>query len=369
MTEHRAGMMRNSVGRVIAASLVMVFTVSALAGPVEAQDAPAENGQAQFGITPAHPSPDDPTSRSYFTYHLKPGDRLTDEALVLNDGDGPIQLQIYRADATTAGNGGLAFGLRSDKITGTASWISLDRDEVSLGPHETALVPFTIAVPTDASPGDHLAGLLVQLAPTDNKPGSNAPQFSVDVVQRVGIAVAIDIPGARVTQLEVTNLRLGQQNDQGDTFELTVANTGNVMAKGPGTLTITDLPGNELAQIPFNVATVLPETSTAINISYPVFLEDGNYLLDASMKACAVADEEDCHTSVLEDVQIEVVDGQPGQRNGLDPADKEVAVRHLAGQQESPTNHHIGLYVSLAAIALVLLAAGVITRRRIRSAR
>jgi dihydroorotate dehydrogenase (fumarate) len=92
---------------------------------------------------------------------------MADEALVMNSGDVPVTLRLYAADATTAINGGTGVASDGEEKNGVARWLSLPMSELSLQPGETKVVPFLITVPSDALPGQHVAGLVLE-AVTDN---------------------------------------------------------------------------------------------------------------------------------------------------------------------------------------------------------
>ena len=153
-----------------------------------------------------------------------------------------------------------------------------------LEPGATQIVRFTITVPEDARSGDHVAGILVERAvdstgpDTDNSDGQ--PQFAVNVVQRVGVAVVI-------------------------------AGRGEVMVDGTDTLTISDRQNNELASIPFEVDTVLAKDPTFYYIDYPIVLADGDYLLTSVAQYRALREDDTVHTTTLSGIELIIVNGQP----------------------------------------------------------
>ena len=350
--------------RIILVTLLgLGLAVVGMAGAVQAQEPAGPDRPFGFGIRPAHAKADDPTSFSYFTHYLEPGDTLIDEALVVNEGNLPVRLQVYVAEAMTAINGGTAFGHRKDNYSGAADWITLEVEEVSLRPGETRIVPFTITVPADAPPGDHVAGLLVEALPMVSETGTGdpaeEPQFAIEVVQRVGVAVVIDVPGDRVAELTITDIRLGQQHEQGAIFELAVHNTGNVMVNGHGTLTVTDPSGKELASVPLNMDTVLAGDATFFYIDHPLLLTDGNYLLHATVEYGALRGDDTSQTTSLSNIALEVVNGQPKSPDNPETQDSstEVAVIGSDSEQQDPPKTTIIIYTTLAALALAGVAA------------
>ncbi|MDP2949677.1 MAG: hypothetical protein Q8P22_09090 [Chloroflexota bacterium] len=261
----------------------------------------ADDGNMSFGIRPTKADPGRPGTFSYFVHELAPGSAMTDEALVMNSGDVPVTLKLFAADGITAINGGTAFAGQGQEINGVARWLSLSVTEISLEPGKDMVVPFTINVPPDASPGHHVAGLVVEAPPS----GAGEGQFGARVVRQAGVAVVIDVPGPHVAGLEITGASLKQQDDQGATFVIAVRNTGNIFIKAEGSLLITDLEDKDLASISLKMDTVLPGDTTTFQVTYPVHLSDGRYLLNAVLKYA------DGQLALLEGAEVKVIDGQP----------------------------------------------------------
>ena len=100
----------------------------------------------------------------------------------------------------------------------------------AMQPGEEMAVAFTINVPSDASPGHHVGGLIVETRTNEeaSPSGEGETQFGVKIVQRVGVAVVIDVPGSHVAGLEITGASLRQQDDAGATFVIGVQNKQQV---------------------------------------------------------------------------------------------------------------------------------------------
>ena len=274
------------------------------------------DGNISFGIRPTKATSDRPETFSYFSYKLAPGSVINDAALVMNSGDVPVALKLYAADGITAKNGGTAFTRQGQETNGVSGWLSLSASEVSLEPGEQIVVPFTISVPSEASPGHHVAGLVVEAPPSGegSLAGEGEAQFTASVVRQAGVAVVIDVPGPHVAGLEITGASLKQQDDLGATFVIAVRNTGNIFMKAVGLLFITDREGQELASIPLNMGTVLPGGATTFQVTNPVHLADGRYLLNAALEYA------DSETALLEGAEVKVIGGQPeveGEARGL----------------------------------------------------
>jgi len=337
-------------------------------------------GHMAFGIGPAKADPDNPETFAYFVHALSPGSTVADEARVQNGSDVPIVLKMYAADAQTSIGGGPGFAHEGQELNGGRHWISLSVAEISLGPGEERIVPFTIDVPPDASPGEHTTGLVVEGAPSEEIPvGGQAPSsgedgaaFAVRVVNRAAVAVLIDVPGTRVAALEITSVCMKEQDDQGADFRVYVGNMGNIRVRGEGFLLIKDRKGTELASIPLQMGSILPRDTSYLNVHHPVNLADGNFVLSATLQYGATRGNEVGEAASIEGVDLEVKDGQPeiGCAAESRPPEPGLAPPITAlTPAEEEGGSSIGQYVAYAALFLALVLAIAIFARRLRKRR
>jgi len=347
----------------VVAFVVLAFLAALVLGLLAWPSLAYAEGKVSFGIRPTRAHEDIPESQSYFIHTLTPGAQSSDLAVVMNNGDAPIALRLYAADAVTAINGGTAFAAEGEDANGVARWLGLWVDELSLQPGEERAVPFTISVPADASPGQHVAGLVVEAATSnaDAANGSNQTRLTVNVVRRAGVAVLIDVPGPHMVGLEMTGICLRQQDGtHGATFELAVRNTGNVYVQGQGSLVIGASDGLKLASIPVVMDTVLAGDATHFQVTYPVLLPDGSYRLSATL------DYAQGKTAALEGKQLKVKDDQPEvgcappETEPLEAEPQETPV--VLGATLAPTERDdggppIGRYAIYAACSAALVAA------------
>ena len=177
-----------------------LFTLALLAGSVMAQT----DSKVRFGIRPTEAVEDRPETFSYFSYEASPGEVISDAAFILNTGFVPVSLKMYAADGITAINTGTAFALRGKDAlgysVGTRKWLSFSDSEFKLEGAENVIVPFTVTVPLDATPGHHVAGLVVEAPPDENASvGEAGGQFACVLRRRGGYLdrhpVQLKVPG------------------------------------------------------------------------------------------------------------------------------------------------------------------------------
>jgi len=279
------------------ASLALLFVASGLAVSALPTDV---HGQSfgSFGIRPTHTSEDDPSGGAYFTYNLQAGSVMSDEALVVNNNAGPVSLKLYAADGATAINGGTAFAASEEERNGVRSWLSIDTSSVDLEAGESAPVPFSVQVPSSATPGDHIAGIIVE-APPKAGPGGG---IGAAVIERVGVAVVIHIPGPSDEALSLGNICLNQETGS-NYFEVPVANDGNVLTRAEGTLSLANDDGSEVFRRDVVLGTVLPSDRTELRMDAPFDPGAGSYVASLTLTRTDGTDVETASAINIRDVK------------------------------------------------------------------
>ncbi|MBU4335601.1 MAG: hypothetical protein KJ548_03425 [Actinobacteria bacterium] len=199
-----------------------------------------------FGIAPA--SADSPDDRAYLVAGAAPGSVVYEHIAVINQSDVPLSLAVYPVSAGNTSDGSL--GLAERGMTSDAGgWLTLGAEQVDVPAQSTdtglgfVIVPVTITIPTDAEPGDHVAGIVASLTTTGQSSG-NSPSLQLE--QRTGVRVYITVAGDAAPALQITDVETSY--DPGPLWGLlgqgsvhlsyTIVNPGNVrMAVEPSTTT------------------------------------------------------------------------------------------------------------------------------------
>ena len=253
---------------------LMLVALSFTPGTANAQ------GPVSFGIRPARSTTEAVPDRGYFTYTLEPGTQANDVAVVLNGSSDPVNLMLYAAEGITAINGSVAFGGADDEGHGVRSWLSAGVSELTLAPGESRSVPFTISVPSDAPPGDHVAGWVVEGPPKTG--GSDGVELTV--LERVGVAVVVRVPGPVREELILGTMCLNQETGS-HYVEMTVGNAGNVLTTAAGSLRIeTEDQQQVLEDVPIELGSIVPGDTTLYRADLPAALETGDYVATVTLQ-------------------------------------------------------------------------------------
>lgn len=217
--------------------------------------------EGDFGAYPTNYDPENPRTKSWFIYELKPGQTKEDSITVVNNSEEEITLKIYPVDATTTGDGAFALLNEDERQMGIGTWVTIAKDTITIGPKDRVDVPFTIAIPKYATVGDHPGGIIIQPA---EAPTAKAKGMGVNIVSRVGTRIYQTVPGAKVLNLEVKDLAY-KIEDEHLVFTYTLVNKGNVILTPTGTFDITDASGKKVDTIPLaSLGSVFPGKPTQI---------------------------------------------------------------------------------------------------------
>lgn len=315
--------------RVIAAGLAVAAVIS----PVPARAAPATDALT-WSVAPS--GPHGPNGRPALDYKLDPGATVTDHVAVTNHSRRPLTLRLYANDAFTTAGGGFDLRTGDAAPTGAGSWIKPAQSTVTLPPGSRSVVPFTVTVPADATPGDHAAGVVASLAAATTDAAGN--QVSVD--HRVGARVHLRVTGALRPALSITGVQIKAATSWNPlslprvTAGFTITNTGNVR-----------LGGTPAARIegPFGAG-----ARTAAADPIPEILPGGSLTTTLALDSVPPLFRE----NLTVDIRPAPADGR-----AIDPAPVRVISQHTVWLVPWPQ-------LAVVALVVLLVLAGLFTRRR-----
>ncbi|MFE2728621.1 WxL protein peptidoglycan domain-containing protein [Kitasatospora sp. NPDC059327] len=231
---HSRRRLRRVLAALAAATTCLVLTN---APPANAADPAPSPAPTTWSVQPStERGPDD---RPFFRFALAPGARQVDWVAVTNAGDTPLTVDLYTQDAFTTAAGGFDLLAAGRPPADVGSWIRLKQTRVTVPARSRSDVPFELAVPDNASPGDHSGGVVASIA----GPGRDAAGNQVLVDRRVGTRVYLRVDGPLRPALGAGALNADVHTaldpfDGALTVTYTVRNTGNVRLGARPELTV-----------------------------------------------------------------------------------------------------------------------------------
>lgn len=231
------------------AAVALAAALLAVTAPVPAHAA----GNGRWAVVPTPPDKPGPAPRQYFFLESPPGRTVIDSVRVANLTDRPMTLRLYGADAfNTSADGGFGLLPQTERQQGIGAWTQLGLAEVVVPAKRQTDIPFTITVPANAPPGDHVGGVVAAESTPSGQLADGG--MSVGVTHAVAARVYLRVSGPTVPGLAVEDLAA----DPGE-LAYTLANTGNIHLVPELTVTSSGLfghtvtaagPGSQLDLVP-----------------------------------------------------------------------------------------------------------------------
>ncbi len=242
-------------------------------GPAAAPAAGAVPAQAVFALRPVTYDAAVPATKSYFVLPGRPGETLTTQVRVSNVGNATGRALLYPVDATTGQTSGAVYLSRTAPRRDVGSWLHLGAAAVTLAPGASRIVDFSVQVPGSARPGQHLGGIVaenatLQGAQGQGRSGSHVGGFRIRIRQLTIVGVQVDLPGPQLARLAVGSIDPGGNGQGYQQLMLGLRNTGTVMVKPTGSLSVINDRNRRVERAALRLDTVLPRTA----IAYPVLV-------------------------------------------------------------------------------------------------
>jgi hypothetical protein len=137
---------------------------------------------------------------------------------------------------------------------------------------ESQVVSFSVRIPEGTPPGQYLGGLVTQRYTKTVQPpsggGSEEGGFKIKIHALSVLAVQINVPGTQRAGMKLTGIKPGGTPGH-QALQLGMANSGNVLTKGRGSLRVVNSGGRQVKRQEFALDTFVPETQ----IDFPVYVQ------------------------------------------------------------------------------------------------
>lgn len=232
-------------------------------------------GNGAWSVGPAGRG-DPLAARPFFAFEAPPGATVRDAVEITNLTAAPLTFRVYGADAyNTPRDAGFALRTPEETSRDVGAWISLKASTQKIPAGAGKEIPFTLKVPADATPGEHIGGIVaLNTAIESVRPGGGA---RIGVRRAVGARIYLRVtgpltPGLRADGLGVTRteplvpfVRQGR-----GTVRYTVVNTGNQRIAPIARVRATGLFGREIEHWPDRrLPEILPGERTEITLPWP----------------------------------------------------------------------------------------------------
>lgn len=220
--------MRSHVAAVLAGLGALALAVAGTAVPATASPTPDPATRVTWSVEPS--AAEGPDGRVSFRYELEPGGEVSDFVTVTNFSEQEVTFALYASDGVVTADGQFDLLPAAEEPVDVGTWITVEQPEVTIPALSQAIVPFTLTVPGDATPGDHPGGIVASLSTAGTDDQGN--QVSVD--NRVGARIHLRVAGDLAPELTVEDVSAAYHGGWNPfaagwmSLDYTLTNTGNV---------------------------------------------------------------------------------------------------------------------------------------------
>ena len=258
--------MRRLIRAMTTAALAVVFTMSLLAinvwaYTVEQGDEPVTD---QLAISPLKAE-----------VMLEPGQSTVQEVTIVNRTGATVDASFSTVDFAGSLDPSVSHVLLEDEDStrGARDWMELEIDKIELEQGDTLKFDVRITAPLDAEPGGYYAAVVAE-------PGSAAGQDG----DRATSLFLITVPGEFDSRATLNEPGLPSLASFGPiNIDLVFNNLGNIHQSPSGSVTITNILGQEVAVLPVEEWVVLPESSRRTVVEWPGRWHFGPYKVNAQI--------------------------------------------------------------------------------------
>ena len=170
-----------------------------------------------------------PDGRTHYSYTgVQPNTVVHDYIGITNYSTRPVTFHVYGVDGVTTTTGTIGLKPAAARSTDIGGWISVERAVVTVAPHTRLNEPISLTVPDNATPGDHVGGVVASV--TEATQGGKVSRDD-----RVGVAMYLRVAGPLHAGFTVESVSASGYHGSpnpfaggGTTVSYTVHNTGNV---------------------------------------------------------------------------------------------------------------------------------------------
>ena len=204
--------------------------------------------------------------------NLDPGDTATAEVVLVNRTGEPVTFQFSAEDFEGSHDASQATVFLGDELSprGASRWLHPEVSSIVLDNGETLTMAVEVSVPPGAEPGGHYAALFASRT-TDQYDNGTA----IKVTERLGTLFLIKVTGAIDEAGTLDTPEVKGFLEYGPVYiGLVFNNQGNIHLKPSGKVTVRNLLGQTVAEIPVEEWIVLPDSSRRTLVKW-----DRHYLL------------------------------------------------------------------------------------------
>ena len=187
------------------------------------------------------------------SHTINPGETVSGVISLTNASEDDARIEVTVEDFIPAAGSGLQFVGRAEGLTTVRDWIAIgEKDSFVFKKGESRAIPYTIKAPADAEPGSHFGVAFF-------KASNLLETGQLKISTRVGMLIFVTVPGSNLQKGKILNFTGPKFVQKGPVdFKIKFENTGTVHFEPKGIITLANMLGKKVGEIPVSGQVVLP---------------------------------------------------------------------------------------------------------------
>jgi len=205
----------------------------------------------------------DLTLNGVIPYKIAAGESQKGSALIENTSNVPVTAVLYGSDSAPTREGRMTLSPGGAEPKNLGKWISFEKPQIDLAPHQKKEVGFTVQVPELATPGTYGGGIAASLI---KKPTEQSGAIGASFRTRNIILMLVTVPGEKTTIFNWIDFNHSEKN--GHLFLLSLKNNGNTALTADAELKIDGWPFFESNTVNVDKITLFPYDAPEVPIEW-----------------------------------------------------------------------------------------------------
>lgn len=207
----------------------------------------------------------------------KPGETVTQEFVVINDGALPYFLGCIFQDLWFDGEKTISSDLGTIKDRQAGYQFQCSPNKILVPPKYVQKIKVVGVIPKEQE-GERFTRFFAQMLPPDGTSinDSNLPKASVGYTASIGATLSLTADGTQKVSSEISAVKV-QKSKSFQSLQLKIKNTGNVHLDGTGTIVILDKAEKMMDKVEVKLPFLFPNQTKSISVSLSEKLSAGSY--------------------------------------------------------------------------------------------
>lgn len=207
-----------------------------------------------------------------------PGETYNGAIEIVNNSDASATVAVYQTDYEFQSDGSNSFGTAGKGARSNAAWLDFSPNRISIPPHSTYLVNYSVKVPaSDSLSGTYWSVLMVEESNASVDSGKPVDQqAAISQIVRYGVQCITHIDETGQPDLKIVDAKLAADSSQTNELVLDVKNDGVRWAVPVVWAELFDLTGKAAGKFECEKKRIFPGTSVRFKIKLDEHLQ-GKY--------------------------------------------------------------------------------------------